>query len=255
MAALKYANEIKSAVPDAFITNLYTDMNAFGKGCEDFYRRSSERNTIFMMFDKHNPPAVSAAGKGEGFGMLVKVNETLSGEEVEIPADMIVLMVGMETREDSANVARLVNISRDKDGWFIESHPKLDPVATSTDGVFIAGACASPKDIPDTVAQARATTARILAKICQGEIWVEPVYAEVNEDLCSGCRVCNELCPYSAIDYDAEKKRSKIISVMCKSCGCCVAGCPSGAIKARHFTDKQIFEQIEGVLEWASSHA
>jgi len=255
MTALKYANEIRSAIPDAFITNFYTDMNAFGKGCEDFYRRSAERNTIFMMFDKRNVPTVSAAGKREGFNMLVKVNETLSGEEVEVPADMVVLMVGMETQEGSADVARLVNISRDKDGWFIESHPKLDPVATSTDGVFIAGACASPKDIPDTVAQARATTARILAKICQGEIWVEPVYAEINEDLCSGCRMCNELCPYSAIDYDPVKKRSAIISVMCKSCGCCVAGCPSGAIKARHFTDKQIFEQIEGVLEWASSRA
>jgi heterodisulfide reductase subunit A len=105
------------------------------------------------------------------------------------------------------------------------------------------------------VAQARATAARILAKICHGMIWVEPVYAEIDEEACSGCRMCNELCPYSAIEYDPAKKRSHIISVMCKSCGTCVAACPSSAIKARHFTDKQIFEQIEGVLEWASSHA
>jgi heterodisulfide reductase subunit A len=254
MTALKYGNEIRSAVPDVKITNLYTDMNAFGKGCEDFYRRSAERDAVFMMFDKHHTPSVSAARKQDGCNMLVKVNETLSGEEVEIPADMVVLMVGMEAREDSGKVARLVNISRDKDGWFIESHPKLDPVATTTDGVFIAGACSSPKDIPETVAQARATAARILAKICHGMIWVEPVYAEINEDLCSGCRMCNELCPYSAIEFDPVKKRSHIISVMCKSCGTCVAACPSSAIKARHFTDMQIFEQIEGVLEWASSH-
>jgi len=254
MTALKYANEIRSAVPDVRVTNLYTDMNAFGKGCEDFYRRSSERQSVFMMYDKHKPPTVVAAGKHDGCAMLVNLKEMLSGEEVEIPADMVVLMVGMETREDSAKVARLVNISRDKDGWFIESHPKLDPVSTTTDGVFIAGACASPKDIPETVAQARATTARILAKISQGMIWVEPVYAEIDEDKCSGCRMCNELCPYSAIEYDPEKKRSHIISVMCKACGTCVAACPSGAITARHFTDKQIFEQIEGVLEWASSH-
>jgi heterodisulfide reductase subunit A len=255
MTALKYANEIRSAVPDARVTNLYTDMNAFGKGCEDFYRRSSERQSVFMMYDKHNPPTVVPARKEDGCNMLVRLNEMLSGEEVEIPADMVVLMVGMEAREDSAKVARLVNISRDKDGWFIESHPKLDPVSTTTDGVFIAGACASPKDIPETVAQARATTARILAKISQGMIWVEPVYAEIDEEKCSGCRMCNELCPYSAIEYDPVKKRSHIISVMCKACGTCVAACPSGAIKARHFTDKQIFEQIEGVLEWASSHA
>jgi len=254
MTALKYANEIRSAVPDVRVTNLYTDMNAFGKGCEDFYRRSSERQSVFMMYDKHTPPTVVAAGKHDGCAMLVNLKEMLSGEEVEIPADMVVLMVGMEAREDSAKVARLVNISRDKDGWFIESLPKLDPVSTTTDGVFIAGACASPKDIPETVAQARATTARILAKISQGMIWVEPVYAEIDEDKCSGCRMCNELCPYSAIEYDPEKKRSHIISVMCKACGTCVAACPSGAITARHFTDKQIFEQIEGVLEWASSH-
>ena len=96
--------------------------------------------------------------------MLIEVNEQLSGETIEIPADLVVLMVGMEAREDSEEVAHLVNISRDKDGWFIESHPKLDPVATTTDGVYIAGACQSPKDIPDTVAQARAAAARILAQ-------------------------------------------------------------------------------------------
>ena len=255
MTALKYGHEIRSAVPGVKITNLYTDMNAFGKGCEDFYLRSSERDTIFMMYDKWNRGKVKPAGKNDGCELLMVVKEMLSGEEVEIPSDLVVLMVGMEARADSAQVARLVNISRDKDGWFIESHPKLDPVATTTDGVFIAGACQAPKDIPDTVAQARATVARILAKICHGEIEVAPVFAEVDENLCSGCRMCNELCPYQAIVYEEKTKRSNVISVMCKACGTCVAACPSGAIKGRHFTDRQIFEQIEGVLEWDSSHA
>ncbi|MBE0591739.1 MAG: CoB--CoM heterodisulfide reductase iron-sulfur subunit A family protein, partial [Gemmatimonadales bacterium] len=191
----------------------------------------------------------------DGCELLMVVKELLSGEEVEIPSDLVVLMVGMEPRSDSAKVARLVNISRDKDGWFIESHPKLDPVATTTDGVFIAGACQSPKDIPETVAQARATVARILAKICHGEIEVAPVFAEVDESLCSGCRMCNELCPYQAIEYDEKNKRSNVISVMCKACGTCVAACPSGAIKGRHFTDRQVCEQIEGVLEWDSNRA
>ena len=101
--------------------------------------------------------------------MLIEVNEKLSGETIEIPADLVVLMVGMEAREDAGEVARLVNISCDKDGWFIESHPKLDPVATTTDGVYIAGACQYPKDIPDSVAQARAAAARILARIARGK--------------------------------------------------------------------------------------
>jgi heterodisulfide reductase subunit A len=154
----------------------------------------------------------------------------------------------MEARSDSGEVARLVNISQDKDGWFIESHPKLDPVATTTEGIYIAGTCAAPKDIPDSVAQARAAAARILGKIAKGRIEIEGVFAEVNEELCSGCRMCNELCPYSAIDFDATTRRSRVIPAACKACGACVAACPSGAIKGRHFTDEQILAQLEGVL-------
>ncbi len=248
MTALKFANEIKSAIPQSYVSDLYIDMHAFGKGCEDFYRRSSEVKTMFLMYEKNHPPRIRQAGPDDDCGMFIWVKEQLSGEEIEIPADLVVLMVGMEPREDSASVAHLVNISRDKDGWFIESHPKLDPVATTTEGVFIAGACSSPKDIPDTVAQARAAAARILAKIALGQIWTDAVYAEVDENFCSGCRMCNELCPYTAVEYDKVKKRSHVIYAMCKACGACVAACPSGAIKARHFTDQQIFAQIEGVL-------
>ncbi|MFH1262931.1 MAG: CoB--CoM heterodisulfide reductase iron-sulfur subunit A family protein [Pseudomonadota bacterium] len=248
MTALKYAHEIKSAIPSAYVTDLYIDMHAFGKGCEDFYRKSAEIKTMFLMYRKNKEAEIRTAGPKDGCSMLITVDEDLSGEHIEIPADMVVLMVGMEPREDSEHVAQLVNISRDKDGWFIESHPKLDPVATTTEGVFIAGACQSPKDIPDSVGQARAAAARILGKIAQGKIWVDAVYAEVQEDFCSGCRMCNELCPFFAIDYDDVKKKSKVNSATCKACGACVASCPSGAIKGRHFTDAQIFTQIEGVL-------
>jgi heterodisulfide reductase subunit A2 len=249
MTGLKYANEIRSAIPNSRVTDLYIDMHAFGKGCEDFYKKSAEIKTMFLMYKKNDQPEIRAADpQKDGCGMLISVHEQLSGEQLEIPADMVVLMVGMEPRDDSKAVAHLVNISRDKDGWFIESHPKLDPVATTTDGVFIAGACQSPKDIPDSVAQARAASARILGKIAVGKLWVDAVYAEVDEERCSGCRMCNELCPYTAIEYNVETKRSHVVSAVCKACGCCVAACPSGAIKGRHFTDKQIFAQIEGVL-------
>jgi heterodisulfide reductase subunit A len=248
MTGLKYAHEIRSALPDAHVSNLYTDMSAFGKGCEDFYEKSAAARTIFLMYEKNHAPEVRLAGPDPDAGMLISMRERLSGEDVEMEADLVVLMVAMEPRSDSDEVAHLVNISRDKDGWFIESHPKLDPVATTTDGVFIAGACQAPKDIPDTVAQARAAAARILGKISAGKIEIDAVYAEVDEDRCSGCRICNELCPYVAIEYDPETRRSHVISALCKACGACVAACPSGAIKARHFTDEQIFAQIEGVL-------
>ncbi len=248
MTALKYAHEVKSAIPNCYVSDVYIDMHAFGKGHEDFYKRGSEAKTLFLMYAKNDHPVIRKAGPGDDCEMLIEVNEKLSGEQIEIPADLVILMVGMEAREDSDAVARLVNISRDKDGWFIESHPKLDPVATTTDGIYIAGVCAAPKDIPDTVAQARAAAGRILAKTIRGSIEIDAVFAEIDEDKCSGCRVCNALCPYSAITYDASKKKSTVISAVCKACGACVAACPSGAIKARHFTDSQIFAQIEGVL-------
>ena len=248
MTAIKYAHEIKSAVPSCHVLDIYIDMHAFGKGCEDFYKRGSEAKTMFLMFGKNDYPFIRKAGPRDDCDMLIVMDEKLSGKRIEIPADLVILMVGMEAREDSAEVCRLVNISQDKDGWFIESHPKLDPVATTTDGIYIAGTCAAPKDIPDTVAQARAAAARIMGRIAKGKIEIEAVFAEVDEDFCSGCRMCNELCPYSAIEYDDEKKRSHVISALCKACGACVAACPSGAIKARHFTDQQIFAQIEGVL-------
>jgi heterodisulfide reductase subunit A len=248
VTALKYAHELKSAIPEAYVADLYVDMHAFGKGCEEFYRRTSEANTRFLMYAKDRLPEVRLADPGDECGMIVTLAEQLTGEEIEVPSDLVVLMVGMEPRADAGEIAHLVNISRDKDGWFIESHPKLDPVATTTDGVFIAGACQSPKDIPDSVAQARAAAARILGKIAQGKVAVDAVYAEVDEARCSGCRVCNELCPYAAIEYDQAARRSHVIGAVCKACGCCAAACPSGAIAARHFTDAQIFAQIEGVL-------
>jgi heterodisulfide reductase subunit A len=248
MTALKYASEIKSANPDCYISDIYIDMHAFGKGHEDFYRKSSEAKTLFLMYEKGDRPVIHLASPKDDCEMLIEVNEKLSGEHIEIPADLVVLMVGMEAREDSNEIARLVNISQDKDGWFIESHPKLEPVATTTDGIFIAGTCVAPKDIPDSVAQARAAAARILARIAKGKIEVDAVYSEVNEELCSGCRFCNQLCPYSAIEFNEEKRHSHIISALCKSCGVCVAACPSAAIKGRHFTDQQLIAQVDGLL-------
>ncbi|MFA6108673.1 MAG: CoB--CoM heterodisulfide reductase iron-sulfur subunit A family protein [Candidatus Latescibacterota bacterium] len=248
MTALKYAHEVKSAIPSCYVSDVYVDMNAFGKGHEDFYRRSSEAKTLFLMYAKGDHPVIRAAAPGDDCGMLIEVNERLSGEVIEIPADLVILMVGMEAQHDSEAVAHLVNISRDRDGWFIESHPKLDPVATTTDGIYIAGACQFPKDIPDSVAQARAAAGRILARTARGTIEVDAMFAEIDEEHCSGCRICNELCSYAAIEFDSAKRRSHVISALCKACGTCVAACPSAAITARHFTDAQIFAEIEGVL-------
>ena len=124
MTALKYSHEVKSALPKCYVSDVYIDMHAFGKGHEDFYRGTSEAKTLFLMYGKNDYPVIRKAGPKDDCEMLIEVNEKLSGEIIEIPADLVILMVGMEAREDSEAVARLVNISRDKDGWFIESHPE-----------------------------------------------------------------------------------------------------------------------------------
>jgi heterodisulfide reductase subunit A len=161
---------------------------------------------------------------------------------------MVILGVGLEAQKDAKAVARTFNISAGADGFFIEKHPKLDPVATMTDGVLVAGCCQGPRDIPDTVAQGSAAAARVLSLISKGKVQIEPTTSVIEEEACSGCRVCNMLCPYTAITFDSEKKVSVINDAVCKGCGACAAACPSGAITHKHFTEEQIMAEIEGIL-------
>ena len=167
---------------------------------------------------------------------------------MRLPVEMVVLCSGLEAHGDAQDVAHTFNISIGKDHFFTEKHPKLDPVATMTDGIFIAGCCQGPKDIPDTVAQASAAAARVLALISKGKVEIEADTAFIDEARCSGCRVCNLLCPYNAISFIEKDKVSRINEALCKGCGTCVAGCPSGAITHRHFTNEQINAELEGIL-------
>ncbi len=249
MVALKFTRQIRSALPDAHIYDLYTDMRSFGKGCEEMYTDTSKDNIMFLMYDKEDLPEIKKADIKERCDMLISMNEMLSGRSIEIPADLVILMVGMEGREDAAEVARTVGISMCGNDFFIEKHPKLDPVATTTDGVYIAGSCQGPKDIPDSVAQAGAAAARVLSTISKGKVQVESITASVNEEICCGCQTCISVCPYSAISFDEEKSVSVVNELICKGCGTCGSACPTGAIRSRHFTDSQILSQIEGLFE------
>ena len=167
---------------------------------------------------------------------------------VRIPVDMVILATALEPRADTENVTRLFNISRSADGFFLERHPKLDPVATMSDGILVVGCCQGPKDIPDTVAQAAAAAARALAMISKGKVEIEAAIAIIDEELCSGCRVCEALCPYAAISFNEEKEICQVNEALCKGCGICVGACPSGANTGRHFTTEQIMAEVEGVL-------
>jgi heterodisulfide reductase subunit A len=247
MCGLKYADQIKTALPDANVYNIYSDMRSFGKACEEFYTRVSRDKSMFLNFQKGDLPVIKKVS-GENIDMIVELNEALSGERIEVPVDMVILLVGLEAQNDAKDISHLVGISLCRNDFFIEKHPKLDPVATTTDGVYIAGTCQSPKGINESIEQAGAASVRVLETIAQGKVRLEVITSVVNEDLCCGCKTCVRVCPYSAISFNEEKGVSEVNEILCKGCGTCTSACPSGAIKSRHFTDQQILSQIEGLM-------
>jgi heterodisulfide reductase subunit A len=180
--------------------------------------------------------------------LVIRAEDTLAGFVRRIPVDMVVLSVGLEPQADAKEVSRLFNMSCSGEGWFLERHPKLAPVSTFTDGIFLAGACQGPKDIPESVAQAGAAAAEAMALIDAGQIELDPYTAYVLEEECSGCKTCIPLCPYGAIEFNAETAKAHMNEVLCKGCGTCVAACPSGSIQQNFFEDAEIFAETEGVL-------
>jgi heterodisulfide reductase subunit A len=248
MYSLKFAHLLREKVPEAAVYQLYIDMRCAGSGYEEFYERLQEEGVNFIRGKAGEISNIAESPEEEG-RLIVICEDTLVRRKLRLPVDMVVLSCALEPRADAEDVARTLSLSRKADGFFLEKHPKLDPVATTTDGVFVAGCCQSPKDIPDTVAQASAAAARVLAMISKGSVEIESTIAVVDEEHCAGCKICIDLCSYKAITFDEEKKVASINEALCKGCGTCVAACPSGAITGRHFTTEQIISEIEGVLE------
>lgn len=249
MTALKYANQVRGELADANIFEIYADMRAFGKDCEEFYAESSKRNIKFLMYDQENDlPRIIAAEPRDKCSMLIELNEKLSGRGVLVPADMVILMTALEARETARDVGHKVGISMDSNKFFIEKHPKLDPVATTTHGVFITGCCQAPKDISESIIQGKAAAARILGTIARGSVEVEVTTAFVNSATCCGCQLCIPCCPYTAIVFDEGLNVAVINSVLCKGCGTCVALCRSKSIDLSGYTSQQVDAQIEAMF-------
>jgi heterodisulfide reductase subunit A len=244
MYSIKLAHLIKEKT-DAEVYNFYIDIRAPGKAFEEFYNRVAEEGVHFI---RGKVADVYPDGNGR---LVLQAEDTLLSMVRKIPVDMVVLAVALEAQPDADDVRRMFNITCSGEGWFLERHPKLAPVSTFTDGVFLAGCCQGPKDIPDTVAQAGAAAAEALALIDAQSIELEPNTAYILEEKCSGCKTCIPLCPYTAISYLEDKKKASINEVLCKGCGTCVAACPSGSIKQNLFEDEEIFAEIEGVLAHA----
>jgi heterodisulfide reductase subunit A len=246
MQSLKFAHLVHERT-GAEVYNFYIDIRTPSKGYEEFYQRLLEEGTRFVRGKVAEVTNVARVPEEEG-KLIIQVEDTLIGKQRRIPVDMVILSSGMQARHDSKEVAKLFGISCSADNWFIERHPKLDPVATMTEGVYIAGCVQGPKDIPASVAQGAAAAARVLGKIQQKEIALEPVRATINEQQCSGCRICNNLCPFNAILFHEDKMVSEVNPALCQGCGTCVAGCPAGAISGTGFSNEQILSQIDGLL-------
>jgi heterodisulfide reductase subunit A len=249
MYALKYGHLIKEkAGHDTEVYNFYIDMRCFGKGYEEFYRRLQEEGITFI---RGKPAEITdqALGSEEEGKLIIIGEDTLIGKKLRVPVDMVVLCTAMEPTKDAAEVARLFGINQGGDGFFLEEHPKLGPVSTATDGVFLAGTCQGPKDIPDAVSHAAGAAGQALALATKGKVEIPSTISWIDPDVCAGCQTCINLCPYSAIEFDPRRNVSVINEALCKGCGSCAGHCPSGAARINHFTGRQIFAEIEGILD------
>lgn len=246
MQSLKFAH-LAQEKTGAEVYQFYIDMRTPAKAYDEFYQRNIDEGVHFVR-GKVAEVTDAARLPGEEGKLIIQVEDTLIGKQRRIPVDMVVLSAGLEPRHDAKEVAHLFGISCSADGWYIEKHPKLDPVATMTEGVFIAGVVQGPKDIPTSVSQGAAAAARILARIQQGEIALEPVRASVDQEKCSGCRICNDLCPFNAIIFHEDRMVTEINPALCQGCGTCIAACPAGAITGTGFSNEQILAQLEGLL-------
>jgi heterodisulfide reductase subunit A len=241
MVSLKQAHLVRDKT-GAQVYEFYMDMRAFGKAYEEFYERIQEEG-VTMVRGRGAEVEVFPDGK-----LRVKGEDANLGRVVTVDVDMVVLSTAIEAPRDASRVATLFGLGRSPDGFFAEAHPKLRPVETNTEGVFLAGTAQGPKDVPDTVAHAGAAASMALALLDKGEVTISPATAIVDEKLCSACKTCIALCPYTAIAFIEADNVARVNEALCKGCGTCVAACPAAAITARHFTDEQMMAQIEALL-------
>ncbi|MGM0465357.1 MAG: 4Fe-4S dicluster domain-containing protein [Acidobacteriota bacterium] len=243
MYTAKHALLYKEHVPDGQAYVFYIDIRSGGKNYEEFVQRAVEDEGVVYLRGK-----VSKVFQNNG-KITVWGVDTLTGKDIEINADMVVLAMAMEPSHKTNELAKQLKIALDKDGFLSEAHPKLRPVESVTGGLFVAGAGQAPKDIPEAVAQASGAASKVQAMFSEDVIHQAPIVAAVDEELCSGCKLCIPICPYDARVFDEEKGIVSVNEVLCEGCGSCIAACPSGAAQQKNFTDDQIYSMVETILE------
>jgi heterodisulfide reductase subunit A len=251
--AMLYKHKVHSGTPYVF----YMDIRAAGKSYDEFTRRAIEEDGA-----KYIRGRVSTIYEKDGKLIVKGADTLLGGKPVEIEADMVVLATAGVANHGAESLAQKLHVSYDNHHFFAEAHPKLKPVETNTAGIFLAGACQAPKDIPESVSAASGAAAKVIGLFSKNELTREPVVAKVNRtpappfSSCMGCFMCKEICPYQAIDKEEIKDRAgnvvKVIAHinpgLCQGCGTCVAFCRSKSIDMEGYTNEQVFAEVEALL-------
>ncbi|PPA78395.1 MAG: CoB--CoM heterodisulfide reductase iron-sulfur subunit A [ANME-2 cluster archaeon HR1] len=244
MNLAKQAHLLMEKVPDCNVSVLYQDVRAFGKGFEEFYNRVQKEGAHY----RRGLPGEIYKKPGSD-RVVVRGEDTMLGEPYELEADLVVLGVGLKPSDGVEDLVKITKLSQSADKFFLEAHPKLRPIDTAIDGMFIAGCAQGPKDIPDSVAQGKAASSASLMYLSSGKGEIEAAISEIDEELCTGCRQCEEVCPYNTLSLDEEKNVMTVNETICKGCGACSAACPSGAASMKHYRDLQVYAQIGALTE------
>ena len=246
MYSLKHAHQLIEKMPGCVPYLFYMDIRSFGKAYEEFYYRIQNEGGKFIRgrVSRITEDPVTK-------NLTVTAEDTLLGQLLEIEVDMVVLANAVVPAESTSKIKTLLTLSNSPDGFLLEAHPKLNPMSTTTDGVFLAGMCQAPRDIPDVVAHAAAAAAAASIPIHKGSVTLEPIFAIVDQEHCGGCATCIGLCPYGATELNQVdgKLVASVNEAKCKGCGTCGSACPSGAIKMQHFTNEQIMSEIEAFAQ------
>jgi len=254
--AIKNAKVISEKYPGSKIYLLYRDMRVFGKEEEEYYSNviKNHRVTVVRYPAEKKPQVILDKNNPKNGPMKVNVYDDILEEELTLPADLVVLTVNTEGEVLTESLKNMLKIPADSAGFFLEAHAKIRPLDFATDGIYLCGAAHYPKNLVDSIAQAEGAASRAAIPIMQEKMKGEGQVAEVNEELCSGCKTCEQLCAYSAIEIkprlnDPEHFVATVNKALCKGCGSCAGACPSGAIEQKGFRSKQIQVMLEALLE------